>query len=347
VTPDTRRPARSVAFGALVAVCVAAGAAYLVHARERSDAEERNAPRVTVAAAARLRDYLREPHIVFRSTAYGDTYGKVAVVPSDEPDAPRAVTPLTCERVDMAADRGLCLQADRGVLTTYHGVVFDARFAVRHEFDLPGLPSRARVAPDGRHGAMTVFVTGDSYAADSFSTRTIFVDLRTGELLGNLEEFRVTDDGRVVDAIDRNYWGVTFAPDGDSFYATLATGGEIRLIEGSLSDRSARVVDDGIECPSLSPDGNRIAYKKRVDGTFEVRWRLHVRDLDTGRDVALAEARTVDDQVEWLDDEHVLFGLPAAGTGTAETNTWVVAADGSGRARLAVPRAWSPSVNRS
>ena len=285
--------------------------------------------------------------MLFRSTAYGDTYGKVSVAPLDDPDGPRAVTPLSCERVDMAASRGICLIANRGVLTTYEGVVFDDEFRETHRFDLPGLPSRARVSPDGRYAAMTVFVSGESYAAIAFSTRTIFVDLETGELLGNLEEFDVTEDGSVVDAIDRNYWGVTFAPDSDTFYATLQTGGQIYLIKGKLSERSAKVVDEGIECPSLSPDGTRIAYKKRIGDALDVQWRLHVRDLETGDDVELTETRNVDDQVEWYDDANVLFGLPKAQSGTAETNTWTVPADGSGKPELLVARAWSPSVQRN
>ena len=260
----TVRNRQLVGFGVLVLVCVAAGVGYLLYARDRSDAQEKDAKRVAVASRSDLDTFVAEPHTLFRSTAYGDTYGKVAVVPNDDPKGPRALTPLSCERVDMAADHGVCLVANRGVLTTYGGLVFDKHFRVQHRFDLPGLPSRARVAPDGSVAAMTVFVSGDSYAENSFSTRTMFVDLDTGELLGNLEEFRVTNDGSVVDAVDRNFWGVTFAPDSDTFYATLQTGGQIYLIKGKLSDRTAKVVDKGIECPALSPDGTRIAYKKRI-----------------------------------------------------------------------------------
>ena len=337
---------RVIGFAVLVIVCLVGGAGYLFYARDRSNAQERDAKQVAVAGDSKLDGFLGEPHMLFRSTAYGDTYGKVAVVRLTDPGGPRALTPLSCERVDMAGSRGICLVADRGVVTTYRGLVFDDRFRVTHTFDLPGLPSRARVSPDGRYAAMTVFVSGESYASVSFSTRTIFVALKTGELLGNLEEFDVTNDGSVVDAIDRNYWGVTFAPDSDAFYATLQTGGQIYLIKGKLSERSAEVVDKGIECPSLSPDGTRVAYKKRIGDALDVQWRLHVRDLRTGRDIELSETRNVDDQVEWYDDANVLFGLPKSRTGTAETNTWTVPADGSGKPELLVPRAWSPSVQR-
>ena len=43
-------------------------------------------------------------------------------------------------------------------------------------------------------------------------------------------------------------------------------------------------------------------------------WRLHVLELATLRETALAETRSVDDQVEWLDDDTVLYGVDAAST---------------------------------
>ena len=65
----------------------------------------------------------------------------------------------------------------------------------------------------------------------------------------------------------------------------------------------------GVECPSLSPDGTRIAFKKRNPGTV-VTWGISVLDLATLEDHPLAETRNVDDQVEWLDDQTVIYGLP-------------------------------------
>ena len=78
---------------------------------------------------------------------------------------------------------------------------------------------------------------------------------------------------------------MTFAADGDTFYATLATAGKTHLIKGSLRNRRARTLRSNVECPSLSPDGTRVAYKKRV-GTGDNPWRLHVLDLATMRDTA-------------------------------------------------------------
>jgi Tol biopolymer transport system component len=136
---------------------------------------------------------------------------------------------------------------------------------------------------------------------------------------------------------------VTFTADSNRFYATLATGGRMHLIEGDVAARRARIVADGVECPALSPDGTRVAFKKRTGGVVSsVVWRLAVLDLRTREVRELAETRSVDDQVEWLDDGHVLYALPAAAAGTAAMHVWAVAADGSGQPRLVMPDADSP-----
>ena len=46
---------------------------------------------------------------------------------------------------------------------------------------------------------------------------------------------------------------------------------------------------------------------------------------------ALAETRSVDDQVEWLDAKTVLYSVPHALTGTPATDTYTVPADGGGK----------------
>jgi hypothetical protein len=240
---------------------------------------------------------------------------------------------LACERVSFAGGRGLCLAiADSGV--DYVATVFDSKFRPRHHFTLTGLPSRARVSRDGRYGAATVFVAGHAYLGSSggFSTTTTIVDMRSGEPLGQLEQFSVTKDGRPFDSVDFNFWGVTFAGDSNRFYATLGTGGHHYLVEGSIRDRSMRVLRDGVECPSLSPDGKRIAFKSRVGD--QTRWRLRVLDLATLADHGVAETRSIDDQVEWLDDRDLAY--------SDGVNVYTVPADGGGEARLLVADATSP-----
>ena len=63
-----------------------------------------------------------------------------------------------------------------------------------------------------------------------------------------------------------------------------------------------------VECPSLSPDDKEIAFKRRLAGPG-VRWRLSVLDLATMKVHPLAETRSVDDQVEWLNGSTVLYGV--------------------------------------
>ena len=120
--------------------------------------------------------------------------------------------------------------------------------------------------------------------------------MRTGAVLFDLAQLAVTRDGEPFEATDFNFWGVTFAHDGRHFYATLATGGKTYLIRGDIATRRATVIASNVECPSLSPDDTKIAFKQRVPGPG-VTWRLSVLDLATMTVHHLAETRSVDDQV--------------------------------------------------
>jgi hypothetical protein len=241
-----------------------------------------------------------------------------------------------CLRFYEAAGHGLCLTVARSGVD-FRAMVLDHAGKVRHTLSLTGLPSRARVSPNGRLGAMTTFVSGDSYATPGqFSTRTTILDLVKGRAIADLEKFSVTKDGKRIHNPDFNFWGVTFARDSDEFYATLATGDHVYLVRGRVSQRAVEVVHDNVECPSLSPDGTRIAYKRRDGKPWK--WRLHVLDLRTGADVAVSERRPIDDQAEWLDNRRVLYGIGV--------DVWVAAADGSGRPQRFLAHAASPSAQR-
>lgn len=241
---------------------------------------------------------------------------------------------LACQRVYYAGDRGICLGvAPSGV--DYTASTFDSKLRTVHTIPLTGLPSRARVSADGRFGAMTLFVGGDAYveSATDFSTRTTILDMATGKRVASLEEFAVTKEGKPFDAVDFNFWGVTFDPtDSNRFYATLATGDHHYLVEGDVAARSLRVLRDGVECPSLSPDGTQIAFKSRVGEGDD--WRIHVLDVATLKDHPTAEQRSVDDQAEWLDDETLVY--------SDGKNVYTVSADGSGEEELLVKNATSP-----
>jgi hypothetical protein len=80
-----------------------------------------------------------------------------------------------------------------------------------------------------------------------------------------------------------------------------------------------------------------------VDG--RVFWQLHILDLKTKQETPLVEKRSVDDQLEWLDNDHVLYSLPETETGSsASTNVWLAPVDGSSDPKLFLKKAYSPSV---
>jgi hypothetical protein len=321
---------RAAVFAALVVACTAAVVVIAIGLGDGSASG-------TSGAARTLLPEAKAGHravILFRQAG-----GQLAVAPLG--DVPGRAQPvgLRCDRVTFGTNAGLCVARGGGFAAGYRAQILGPDLRVRAAVGVEGVPSRARVSRDGRYGTVTMFVTGHSYAlAGSFSTQTTLIDLARGATIADLEDFTVTRDGRQVTAIDVNYWGVTFDPsDSDRFWATLATGGHTYLIEGSISARTAHTIHENVECPSISPDGTRIAYKKRT-GSASAPWHLAVLELATQRETLLSESRSVDDQVEWLDDHHVLYGVAGA--------IWTAPADGSGRPSQYVARAASPAVVR-
>ena len=61
------------------------------------------------------------------------------------------------------------------------------------------------------------------------------------------------------------------------------------------------------------------------------------------RNVLAGETHNVDDQLEWLDDDTVIYGMPRSDQ-AGVTDVWALDTDASADPQLLVEQAWSPSV---
>ncbi|GHB58029.1 TolB-like translocation protein; signal peptide [Streptomyces cirratus] len=326
-----------------VVLLSAVGVIAVVRASSRADEKDRarpGGPEVTRGEVS-LTPADGAPRIVLRNMAWGPHRDELVTVPAASPGGPRTASGVSCLRFHSAAGTGVCLQAEKGgVQEQYRAVVLDAHLKVVSSHPLAGIPTRARVSPGGHLAAWTVFVGGDSYAGTNFSTRTSLLDLRTGRYDASLEDFTIVKDGKAYRNADVNFWGVTFAADEQTFYATLATGGQTYLVRGDLTARTVTTLRENLECPSLSPDGTRLVFKKRVPGlSADAPWRLYALDLATMKETPLAEQRSVDDQVVWKDDRTVVYALP----GDFGADLYALPADGTGTPAPLMTSALAPA----
>lgn len=286
------------------------------------------------------------PYLLFRNTAAGQGYGMAATVPLGAPTGTRTLGTVPCDRVYGAGRGVMCLSTERGVVTRFDAALLDGNWQRLEGWALKGIPSRTRVSGDGALAATTVFVTGHSYAGAGFSTDTVITHVDGAKPAENLEEFALLVNGQHVTAADRNIWGVTFVPgEPDAFYATAASSGRLWLVRGTIAGRTLTAVADGVECPSVSPDGTRIAYKTNISTGLTPDWRIAILDLATGARATLGGDRSVDDQVEWLDDRTLLYGLPRDGE-PGDSDVWSLPAEAGGTPAVFLEHAWSPSVVR-
>lgn len=331
--PETRRrgpwmPVLAVCLAVVVAAFVALR---VVEARSGS------------AAAPASPALFSQPHVLFRSLEPGADYSRLAYVPTADMSAPRSVadTPR-CHRAAAADTLAVCLRPGTNPAQPFEVAVLGEGLRAVSDEPLNGSPSRARVSPDGEYFATTTFVDGHNYISLGFSTETIVYEVG-GEPLGNLEEFAFLINGKQDNSIDRNIWGVTFASDSNTFFATVASRGRTYLAQGDIERRTLTALKDNAECPSLSPDGSTIVYKKRVGESATDAWRFYSFDLSNGVETPLGEQRSIDDQVAWLDSEHVMYGVPKSGEVPGAADIWVAPLDG-GAPTLLIPDADSPTL---
>jgi hypothetical protein len=337
--------ARIVTFASIAVLAVVIAMGYAIRAKRLSDVEALTDSGVILDDTA-LTALGGEPHVLLRSTRLGAGYGHLVAIDRDNPSGPRYQTALECDRLDMAGGSGVCLSAERGMQTSYQAILFDDRYQPVHVVKLSGIPSRVRVSPDGALAGITVFVSGHSYSSGQFSTLTTLVDMRTGVTIADLESFEIVMNDQPFKKSDFNFWGVTFARDSNTFYATLASGGVMYLIRGDARGRRGTVIGQGVECPALSPDNRWIAFKKKMDVDGRLVWRLAVMELDTGMERLIeSETRSIDDQVQWLDDDRILYSLPDEQAGRSGTSVWMANVTG-GASSLWADGAYSPSVIR-
>jgi WD40 repeat protein len=335
---------RKLAFAALCVVAVAGAGGYLamlrLHARPVIAAGV--IPTVRVQQARVVSALRQQPYVAFRNLAAGSDYGTLAFAALPDPTVRRYSTNLLCNRVSVGGDVGVCIASEPVHRRDTLGFVLDRRLSVSNLFSLQGAPSRLRVSRDGRRAAYTVFVLRDSYMTSGFSTRSRILDIGSERSPLDLESFDASRDGAPFRAIDFNYWGVTFPADSSQFYATLSSQKRQYLVRGDIPTMRVTVIHEGVECPSVSPDGTRIAFKQK---TAPFRWRPAILDLRTNEATVLAETRSIDDQIEWLDNAHVLYAIREQGARPARASIWMAPIDGATAPTLFLADAESPSVS--
>jgi hypothetical protein len=122
---------------------------------------------------------------------------------------------------------------------------------------------------------------------------------------------------------------------------TLGLAAWFAVVRGDIARRQVAVLRAGVECPSLSPDGRTIVFKKKVDARPDG-WRFYALDVATLQERPTGATAFVDDQAEWLDNEHVLYALPRLGS----ADVYVARTDDSEPSRIFLHDAQSPVVVR-
>ena len=322
---------RKIPLAAVSLIIVVAAALYLATRTRDSNA---TSPVQSVAAV------VDPPFVMFRTLSPKDLHGRVAMARANAGESTRYVSSLACARVAYAAGNGICLvEEPSGTEVRHAAYIFDRGFRPGIRIGLSGIPTRARVSPDGRRAAITIY--GEEHlpnGEERLAISSVIVDVASGHAV-NLREFTLDHTAGAVFEGPLDFSSVAFARDSNRFFATLATTTERYIVAGTLDDRRLSLLATGLANEALSPDETRLAVKQRVGDRG--RWQLLVFDLATSSTRTLNQGdRSVDDQVEWLDEGHVVYH-DATEQGT---NLWLLSADGLTPPRVLIAEAYSPSV---
>ncbi len=298
------------------------------------------------------------PFVLVR--AAGADAGRIDLVTYD-PDTrePRSRRPTTlrCERVHLSADSVACMSYAPGMpgSSVLEVLGADLKPLLRYRVPQPSVISRTRLSRDGRHVGFTVFVAGHDYGTPgAFETVMTIIDVPERRIVVTTNGVVVSHEGRPiagtpetsVKPTELNLWGSTFDPaQPDRFAMTVAIGGRPWLALGSLSKGAATTLRPDVECPSYSPDGRRIAFKKlRPDRQG---WNPAVLDLATGTETVFADRRSIDDQIEWLDDDTIVYEVTETRAFGARTDVMIRDVRHPERAeRVWIADAGSPASHR-
>lgn len=277
--------------------------------------------------------------LAFINRVPGDEYGLVGYI---DPAGERHITELECTRLDLNEAVGICLSATAGLGGTGRGLLLDPGLNPTLRFNV-NRPDRAATSPDGAVVAWTGFSLGHSYLnPGEFATTTQLISVERSLGVNLQDDFVTYDDGLVVQDISINFWGVTFV-DSDRFYATMGTASGTVIVEGRASNSRMDVVFEDATCPEVSPDGRTIVAKERRGDFMQV----VAIDVATGDRRDLGEIRSVEDQVEWADDDTILYALPNPDEGTNSQpvfDVWALDIAPGSTPRMIIPFADSPAA---
>src|ERR1043165_3731837 len=125
-----------------------------------------------IAQPSDLEAIQKRPHVIYLREEQ-TPYGQVNLVALDSRSPQRSLqTDLLCDRIYYAGGSGICLRYDPSNVSASDPLapprvwvtLFGSDFKPKHRFPVDGVLSRARVSPDGKYAAFTLFVAGHSYS---------------------------------------------------------------------------------------------------------------------------------------------------------------------------------------